>query len=892
VTAAHSGRPSDEKPGRDVCLLATREHAQEQRAKIRARHQQGEAGANVVHELTQVADEIVCGVFQFGVWAAPSPRAVSARVALCALGGYGRGEMNPESDLDVCLVYEGPLDENIKALNSYFIPFMWDAGFKMGYSTYNVAEAMQLAEQDQQAFTGFLESRLLSGNSTVFAQLKLHVRELQHGTMADPYIATRIQERYEGLPDEYADLYDPEPNIKENAGGLRDAHSAQWLLMVAYGTSTLDEVAGQGLITPEEHLRIVEALDFIWRIRNELHFSSGVREDRLTFANQRHVATALNLEGDMAHRSAALMQEYYVAASALRNFMHIAARICRQESPQPDQSPESRSRSGIVIRNQQVYAGVGQSGWFAHHPARLMEVFWLAARNGATLNRQTERVIQQNLDLINDSFRSSELVRRFFVAICNHPLQAGSALREAASVGVLARYLPEYAAIADKICYEDFHTYPVDEHTLRAIEALALISEMEGPVGRSLQAALEHLSDPYILVLAILFHDLGKVAGEVHTEEGVVLTRQICQRIGLPEEDEERIAFLVQHHIQMTLISQYRDTDDDDTVRAFADTMKTEQRLRALFLLSYADLHAVGPGVWNDWKGALLLKLYLKTEKRLLGRAETLDEAYWQSPKAEQIRAHVFPELAKQVEEHIREMGERYFAAFNPETIALHMEAVAEAETTGLSVRCTENHETGRSEVVVCTRDRHGLFSMIAGALSSQLIDIDGAALFTRSDGMVVDSFTVADARHRRALSRAQVRNIRDVLNYVLLEDRPVEEYVEQSRRGLFALLQPRVPVPTRIAIDNKASRVQTIIDIETGDRTGLLYDIVKAMADVGLDIVSARIVTDARRVRDCFYINHENEKIQDEHFQGVIRDALRDAIHPRSALESKGGIR
>ena len=489
----------------------------------------------------------------------------------------------------------------------------------------------------------------------------------------------------------------------------------------------------------------------------------------------------------------------------------------------------------------------------------------------------------ENLDLVNDTFRSNDLVRRYFLSLCNRPLRAGRALRQAARVGLLGRYIPEFAAVAGLIRYQNFHTYPVDEHTIRAIEALAAVPEMEGPVGNGLWEALEHLSDPYILVFAILCHDLGKAAGDVHIVESVRLTRQVCERIGLAQEDAEQVESLVRHHVLMNFNAQYRDIDDPDIIRTFCGAVKSEQRLRALFLLSYADLVAVGPSVWNDWKGTLLLQLYLRSMKWLVGRGETVGDRYWESPKADEIVQATRVDLQAEVRPHLEALGQQYFVAFTPKQVGQHLECLAEAKASGLALRAATDPVAAMSEVVISTQDRQGLFSQIAGCFSSQLIDVSHAALFTRPDGWVVDVFMVRDAWQGQPLTRGQINAVERVFRAVLLGGQDVQEYVDRSRRKLFALLQPPLPVPTRVEFDNGSSRVNTVIDIETGDRTGLLYDITQAMVRAGLDISTSRIVTDARRARDSFYVTKDRAKIDDEEAQAAIREIILNAIHPRT---------
>lgn len=877
---------------RDECLRATREFAKERRAEIRSRHDEGESGGQIAKMLSDTADVIVSGVYYFGVALLNVPRASLSRTCLCALGGYGRGVLNPYSDLDVCFLYEGGISDPIKRLNQFVMPFLWDSGFIVGYGIRSVNEARKLSSEDPEVFTSYLESRLVCGESSVFARMKMLIGDLKPKILSQGYVDARIHSRFEGLSDSENHLFAPEPNIKENAGGLRDYHTALWLLMVAHDVATVDEASARGIITQEEHLDIVEAVDFEYRIRNELHFCAGKTDDRLTFNNQRQVAKAFEYDSHNKPDTVHLMQDYYAAASRLRRFLHIVASLSRGPSLGSILPSAGELEHDCIVQDGVFFVGVGDEKWFSHNPARLMDIYWRCARNNLELSRASERMVTANLDLINEGFLESDLIRRFFVAICNRPFKAGRILRQMSRTGVLGRYIPEFGEVEGVLRYEDFHHYPVDEHSLLAVEALAEIPGMDSPVGRCLREALENLSDPYILVMAILFHDLGKAAGEVHVAEGVRRTRSICERIGMPEEDAERITFLVEHHMLMNNISQYRDTDDLEILEKFADTIKTEQRLRALFLLSFCDLYAVGPNVWNDWKGTLLLQLYLRTVKRLLGRAETVGEAYWKSEKAEQIRALTRVDLQSKVEEHLQGLGQRYFVAFSPEQVAAHLECVEQAEKTGVVVYSQEDAANSQSVITVCTKDRHGLFGMLAGAFSSLLVDVTSAAVFTRPDGMVVDVFHACDARQRRPLTRNQLANIEATLRQILLENRELTELVEGSRRRLFALLQPRVPVPTRVLFDNYSSRHHTVIDVETGDRTGLLYDIVQAITDAGLEIATARIVTDARRVRDSFYVYYDRgsqRKVENDQDQEAIRDRILEAIHPRSAVETTG---
>lgn len=891
VERARNEDPVFAQVPREHCVDAARTFIKDQWQAVRERHKAGESGSNVLRQLTEAADTVLRGVVDFGIYHTRAGRKLVSQIAVCALGGYGRGELCPYSDLDVCLLYDRRLNRQIESLNSYLVPFLWDMGFHAGYTLHSLTEAIKLARRDPEVYTTYAQARLIHGDTKIFARLRMLLHGVKHKELAAILQHIRVREHPQDMPEIHSDLYNLEPDIKENVGGLRDYHAAQWMLLIAHGLVSADDLQRLGHISYDEYLGLVEALDFVWRIRNELHFHTVKKEDRLSFGMQRHAAQFFGYGGDPQEAMDQFMQDYYSAAQRIRRFLYLAARLCDQRFQTEVSESPGPSRSRFTVYRGQLTAGTLDRKWFAENPARLMQVIWECARRIVPLSYSMQSWITENLPLVTGTFRTSDVVCRYFVAICSRVLQAGFAMRQAAQTGLLGAYLPEFEAIQGIIRYEDFHSYPVDEHTLRAVESLADVPKMEGPVGSVLRKALEHIRDPHILVMAILFHDLGKASGETHVDEGTRAARAIGLRIGLPHDEIERIAFLVQHHLLMTNIAFYRDTDNLETVNKFAELMNSDERLRELLLLTYADLASVGPNVWNDWKGALLIKLFLKTERILLGRAQMEEEEYWKLPKADQVKTLVSEMLSERVEDYLRGMGERYFIAFSAEYIARHMECLEEARGSGLALRCWTHQETDMSEVVICTRDRRGLFSEIAGSFASQLVNVEGAALFTLPDGWVVDCFAVKDAANERPMTNAQFLGVKRVLADVILQGKDIEAFVEQSRRRLFALLQPRVPVRTSVEFDNTASHTETVVDIETGDRTGLLYDIARSLSLMGVDILSARIMTDARRVRDAFYIQRNGGRIEDAGTQAEIRAGLAQAIHPILAVENKGEV-
>lgn len=874
---------------RQDCVAACRAYLESTRAAIRERHNQGASGTDTVHALSELADNMAEGVYHFALAHSPHRRVLRRRLAMCAFGGYGRHELCPFSDLDVSLLYEGEFDDDVESLNGFIVPFLWDLGFSVGYALRSVQETCELALEDLESLTSVWQGRMIAGNPMVFAQLKLCVREQQARAVMRGFIEQLLIARQADLPGEFSDLYDPEPNVKENKGGLRDFQTGLWLFMMAYGATNLDEVAAQGRLTEDEHLQLRASLDFVWRIRNELHWHAGRAEDVLTYEHQEHIARAFGYGTDDEADVARLMADYYAAARSLRRFLRIGARswTSASTSNDPEEPASTAARHGIRKVGGEIVAGDDDPRWFVERPSRLMEVFWRSAQMNTRIAHVTDRAITENVHLMTDSVRSSDLVRRFFVAICGHPLRAGHVFRQMFRTGLLGEYLPELKAVGGVIRYEDFHSFPVDEHTVRAIEALALLEDRDDPVSRCLRVCLEHLSDPHILVLAILFHDLGKVEGDVHTEASERITWEIGNRIGLSKEETEHIAFLVRHHILMTHLSQYRDIDDEEVIRGFAETMQTEQRLRELFLLSYADLHAVGPNVWNEWKGTLLMKLYLRAERILVGRADDPSGSQYRDEKTRAVLDRVDPSIRDAVEPTLQSLGTRYAFAFTPEQIARHMACMAQAKSEGLAVACHTAEDLNSTEVVVCAKDRRGRFAQLAGCFAAQLVNVRTAALFTVPDGYVLDTFLVRNARRDRALTPAEIDALAAVFHQVVRDGDDVAPLVDRARNRLFSMVQRSFPMPTQIRFDNASSSKYTVIDVETGDRTGLLYDIATAMNDHGLDIATARIVTDARRVRDAFYVTLDGNKLDNPEQHGPVRAAIHGAIHPRAAVEA-----
>ncbi|MGC8739115.1 MAG: [protein-PII] uridylyltransferase [Candidatus Hydrogenedens sp.] len=862
--------------------------------EIRQNHREGYSGRQILKQLSEITDILIEGVLLYALYDCNINKKIFDGISLCALGGYGRRELSPHSDYDLCFLHKEEIDNSVlEPLIQSFTTMLWDLGLHVSISIYTVPEALQLIEDDSKTYTSYLHIRNITGQSRLSEFLKEGLKGISQNAKAKVYdiIFQRIGTAF---AQSGRDLFSHEPDIKENAGGLRDYHALLWILGLENNCgSTLEDLEKSGYVENNTYLSLVDSLDFLWKIRNELHFIKNRNWDLLTVEMQYHLSQFLNYGGSADEAIERFMEDYYSSAMRIRLLFEYIARKTEQKNfPKTYiEIPSSNvdDKSNYILYNGYLTPRIDDNNWFVENPVRIMELFWEVSRRKVPIGYTNQHWIQQNLHLINDSFRNNDVVSKYLLSICSKPFSAGFTFREMEKLGVLSKYIPEFGAIQGIVRYKDFHSYPVNEHILRAIESLENIPRMSGSIGEIFRKVLKEIEEPQILVLSILLHDLGKVEGESHIEAGVHIARTVCDRLGLSDEDTEHVSFLVRNHQLMVNVALYRDIDDTDVVQAFASEVKTEKILKELMIMSYADLFAVGPNVWNEWKGSLLVNLYFKTLRML--KKEYLNDITAEealTEKINQILEKVPQRNRSELEYHLNSMGSGYLDAFTPDDIIIHLDCLEEAMEKGLAVRCWSNESIGMSYFVVATRDKQGLFAQIAGCFASQLIDIYSASLYTREDGWVMDYFLVRDAPQRRPLTEGQIVTLEKTLRSVILEGKDVQILVDKTKTKLFALKKSLAPVQTYIHFDNDSSNKHTVIDIETGDRTGLLYDIASAFFVMGLNIYKARINTGAYRVRDSFYVQFRDSKITHRILQSAIRAGLLESIDAQNIQQEQ----
>jgi [protein-PII] uridylyltransferase len=696
------------------------------------------------------------------------------------------------------------------------------------------------------------------------------------------FLETTLTERDQRYRKFGGSPYMGEPNVKESAGGLRDIHTAMWLASTKFGTRTLRELADKRLITEREQKAADEALTFLWRVRNELHFLSGHKNDVLSRDIQPQIAKNFGYSGDeLALPVEKFMRDYYLHARVIHRVSRRLIARCR-ETLSRRATVQRRLRQealadGLIVIDEQIHLAQPDGRAFREDPLRLLKVFWHSHQLGFELGIDVERAVEESLDLIDDAFRASPAARDLFLDICRSWGRAAQTFREMHELGVLGRYLPEWSALTCLVQYDVYHKFTADQHSLLAVQHLEALAPGQSPDSEGNAQVVSELERPGLLMMGMLLHDIGKGKGHGHVAKGIPLIEALAARVGLPPDDADKVVFLVAHHLTMSHIAQRRDIDDPKTVESLALVCQTPERLRMLYLLTCADMRAVGPGVMTGWQAQILWDLYVRTLARISGgqRERPTREAV-----AQRVSAAMRGEVARTtVAAHLALLPERYPATTSPQRIAAHLRLVDRlAEEGVLATELFHHPDLGSSELVIVTRDVPGLFALIAGTLAAQGINILSAQIHTRADGIVIDTFQVNDPFGEAVTEEARWRRTLEALRRVLRGEVSVEELL--ARRRAVHPAGEAVPGPPKISVDNQLSDSRTVVEVKCPDRVGLLYVITRTLSGQGLDIASARIATEIDQAYDTFYVtDRQGRRLEDEAAMTRLRESLEEAL-------------
>jgi [protein-PII] uridylyltransferase len=823
-------------------------------------------------------------------------------VAVMALGGYGRRELTPFSDIDIAFItpkaHPSALGEEIIR---QVLTALWDIGYKVGHSTRSIAETIKQANGDMITKTSMIERRFLTGDRELYNSFKERFERDCIRNRADEYITWRLANQNEMRGKYGRSVFMQEPNVKNGMGGLRDYQSLLWIsYFKEHINTTAKLVEGRYLREPERRA-LEKCYDFLLRVRTEMHYLTGRVQDSLTLQLQGRVATGFNYpQRHILHRVEAFMRDYYRQA---REVHLITQSAIERMNIVPEKAglmgllkPRAEKFDGFVARAGRLFLESRES--FAEDHYRIIRAFHHAQVRQLNFSAELRDTIRRKLRLVDRTFQYARVARETFLAILSRKGEVGRILREMHDLGFLGRYIPEFGALTCLVQHEFYHRYTADEHTLVCIDKLDSILFAEEDRFRGYRALFQKLEDPAMLYLALLLHDTGKAANSRHHEDNsAVLAQKVARRLQLSSERRRMLITLVNSHGELSSTAQTRNIEDETTIAEFASIVGTRANLDALMLITLADGMGTSDQNWSDWKEGLVWTLYRHTKDYLEGGPSVIAQTRkTREDLFESVSKRMAKDFSDEIEAHFQHMPERYFRTFNAEQITGHIRLFRTFLETHLTrddpppyapaFKWIPRPEQGHSEVWVCGWDRPGLLERIAGAFLSAQINILSADIFTRGDNLALDIFRVCSTQLTpvtglRDIARVETR----LCDSLSVEDYDFTPLLNKEMRMRSYRISQEAELPTKIVVDNHSHPSYTLVDIQTPDRLGLLYDLLRAFSEGNVSIEFSRITTERDVAMDSFYItSREGRKITDESTVKRLQRLLQ-----RAAVRSQG---
>ena len=866
--------------------------------RLKMAHHFGAPGCETAAARSFVLDIAVVHAFRHAAqmsWSNGMVDGAQNGCALLAVGGYGRAELAPYSDIDLLFLYSGQRLSQMKPVLTNLLRLLWDAGLAIGHGFRTVGDSVTTALDDPHLRTALVNTRLLAGNKGLHNSLNEALEKDRHRRVESFLTAIR-RERDARYARFGAAVCLQEPNIKETAGGLRDFQTALWLAHARHGYKTLGEMRGHDLVSETDARKVLRAYDFLWRVRHSAHFLMRRKTERLSLDMQPLLAKQFGYKpGTHLLGSEKLMRDYYRHARELHLFSEaLAARVADYDlraSRWWRKRPTQAASEPFSIRRGRLQFD-GQPDFFDKRPLAIFNAFALGQAARVPFDHRLREVLSQSLRTIGPASRGSIEVSNAFLKLLRRRGRSGYVLRLMHDLGLLTRLIPEFGRITLLVQHDLYHHFTVDEHTLRALETLDELHTSENRHRAHLRDVFEQVEDPTLLSLALLFHDIGKGQGRGHVARGANLAERVCRRLRLKEDETKKVVLLVKQHVTMAHLAQRRDLNEPQLISDFAAAVGSLDTLNMLLLLTYADLNAVGPGVWTDWKANLLWDLYRRTRKHMTGEDAPIDDGAELARIKEQIAKVLTPAVpVSEVERHLALLPDRYLRITSPAAAAMHIQMIEAVKTEGFACRWARHSKTS-AELTVSAQDRHGLFADLAGTLAANGIEILSAELNTREDGIAIDGFMLRQASTRQAVEDHRYQAIERALRKAVAGESDVSALVERwstrnAPRKRSSVIPTRRPNLPQVICDNETSSSSTLIEVHAIDESGLAYKIASVLAGLGLEIVCARIATEKSDALDVFYVtDSDGLKLSDEMTNSVER-ALTDKLARVEALNA-----
>ncbi|OCW55910.1 [protein-PII] uridylyltransferase [Hoeflea olei] len=829
----------------------------------------------------------------------------SEHLTVTAVGGYGRGTLAPGSDIDLLFVLPYKNTPWTEQIVEWILYILWDMGLKVGHATRNIDECIRLSRSDMTIRTAILEARFICGERTLFAELGTRFdTEVVEGSGPE-FIAAKLAERDERHRKAGDTRYLVEPNVKEGKGGLRDLNTLFWIAKYFYHIRNTEELVGLGVLSRREFNLFLKAEDFLWAVRCHMHFLTGKAEERLSFDIQRDIASGLGYQ-DHPGLSAVerFMKHYFLVAKDVGDLTRI---FCAGlEDQQAKQAP---GLTGVISRfanrprkipgtldflEDKGRITLADADVFKRDPVNIIRLFHLADIRELEFHPDALKRVTRSLKMINAEVRENEEANRLFLSILTSKRQPAIILRRMNEAGLLGRFIPEFGKIVSMMQFNMYHHYTVDEHLIRTVSVLSGIDKgeetREHPLASKIMPGIEEREALYV---AVFLHDIAKGRPEDHSIAGARVARKLCPRLGLSPKQTELVAWLIEDHLTMSMVSQTRDLNDRKTITDFAEKVRTLERLKMLLVLSVSDIRAVGPGVWNGWKGQLLRTLYYETELMLSGGFSEVSR----KQRTEHARAALSEALAdwteKERKAYVKLHYEPYLLAVALEEQVRHAEFIREADRAKkqLATMVRTNAFHAITEITLLSPDHPRLLSIVTGACAAAGANIADAQVFTTSDGRALDTILINRELPDDEDELRRGASIGRMIEDVLAGRAHIPEVIARKTRG--KRKQRPFIVKPQVTISNTLSNKFTLIEIECLDRPGLLSEVASVLSDLSLDIASAHITTFGEKVVDTFYvrdlvgqkITNDNRKLNIvarlKAVLGKEADELRDNMPP-----------
>jgi [protein-PII] uridylyltransferase len=860
--------------------------------RLRLKHYSGAGGLEIVRDRAALLDIVLRHLFE-GALDGSDYADKTPPVALLAIGGYGRGELSPYSDVDILFLHDSSrISSEAAEVIEQVLYMLWDVGFKVGHSTRSIDEAIKLANADVLTKTSLLESRFLAGDHRRHSKFRREFFERCVRGQVDHYLKWRLENQDERHRKYGGSVFMQEPNIKNGCGGLRDYHNMQWICYFRDGVMSTAKLVERKYISESDRRAIDRAYDFLLRVRTELHYLSKRPSDLLTLFYQGQIANSFHYpQKNVLRRSESFMRDYYQHG---RTIYLTAKRVTEgfllPDISEKEQKPvfgflakrklKTEQFDGFYSHGRLIYAENPEI--FHEDPFRLIRVFLYAQQRELELSSELQQLIRRRTRLVNRTFQYARAARETFQAILSRKGQVGHVLRMMHEVDFLGKYMPEFGELTCLVQHEFFHRYTADEHTLVCIEKLDSLIDTEDPKLAPYKSLFLKLEDPYVLYLALLLHDTGKASGARHHAEASALSAQkVAARLQLAPERRRKLILLVDHHMTLSEIAQRRNLEDSVTIADFAEVVRNPENLDGLMLLTLADGQGTGGQNWSDWKETLVWHLYHATSSYLHDEREFFAERRIAREDLQQaVSKKMAKDSAEEIEVHFSSMPDRYFQSHNVNEIVGHLRLFRSFVELRLrnpklalsaAVKWQSKPDQGHSEFWICTWDRAALMAKIAGSFATASINILSADVYTRVDNLMLAIFRVCDTSFRPVSDERDLQQVESVLQESLEKiDYDFSPLMEKARKRTAFHLPIGLELPTKLVISNEIHSGYTVIDLQTADRLGLLYDLLICLSRAKVNITSSRIATEKGAAFDSFYVTDlEGRKITDE---GMLR--------------------